>query len=69
MKNIVETHERVKDFDWNFSYNGKPKRYAGEWLEWLILRFQCQVDLPTSFLAPRKTNRLHPILRNDESNH
>ena len=27
MKNIVETHERVKDFDWSFSYSDKPKRY------------------------------------------
>ena len=27
MQNIIETHDRVKDFDWSFSYVDKPKRY------------------------------------------
>ncbi len=27
MKNLVEAHNRVKDFDWDFSYIEKPNRY------------------------------------------
>ena len=27
MKNLVEAHDRVKDFDWDFSYAEKPDRY------------------------------------------
>lgn len=27
MQNIIETHDRVKNFDWEFSYVDKPRRY------------------------------------------
>ena len=47
--------------------NGKPKRYAGECLEWLLLLFQRRADLPASFLEPAKPSILHPILRSDET--
>ena len=46
---------------------GKPKRFANEFLEWLLLRFQLRVDWPASFLAPSNSSKAHPILRSDES--
>ena len=34
--------------------SGKPKRYANEWFEWLLLRFQCRANLATTFLSPSR---------------
>ncbi|MCB1094512.1 MAG: hypothetical protein KDN22_02935 [Verrucomicrobiae bacterium] len=48
--------------------SGKPKRHAGECLEWLLLRIQCRSDLPATFLSPTtSTQHQHPILDTHES--
>ena len=48
--------------------SGKPKRHAGECLEWLLLRFQRRSDLPATFLSPTtSTQNQHPILDTHES--
>ena len=32
---------------------GKPKSYAGEWLEWVILKLRLKAQLPGTFLTPQ----------------
>ena len=44
--------------------SGKPKRYATEFIEWIVLRMRWKADLAGSFCepAPPREN-LHPILK------
>ncbi len=41
---------------------GKPRHYAAEFFEWHGLRFRCRLDLPASFLEPKRPAQSHPYL-------